>query len=58
MYRYQISAVANRPQKAFAEQQRSGEAIETRDQDLAEMLMRRHLGSARQNIAQHMKENP
>lgn len=58
MYRYQISAYANRPQKAFGEHQRIVEAIEARDGDLAEMLMRRHISSARQNIEKHMKENP
>ena len=58
MYRYQISAYANRPQKAFGEHQRIVEAIEARDEDLAEMLMRRHISSARQNIEKHMKELP
>lgn len=57
MYRYQVSAYPNRPQKAFAEHQRIVEAIETRDGDLAEMLMRRHISSARQNYEQHLKEN-
>ncbi|MCC7122989.1 MAG: GntR family transcriptional regulator [Gammaproteobacteria bacterium] len=57
MYRYQFSAYANRPRKAFAEHQRIVEAIETRDGDLAEMLMRRHISSARQNIEKHLKEN-
>ena len=57
MYRYQVSAYANRPQKAFGEHQRIVEAIEARDGDLAEMLMRRHISSARQNIEKHMKEN-
>lgn len=58
MYRYQFSAYANRPQKAFAEHQRIVEAIETHDGDLAEMLMRRHISSARQNIEKHLKETP
>jgi len=58
MYRYQISAYANRPQKALGEHQRIVEAIEARDEDLAEMLMRRHISSARQNIEKHMKEIP
>lgn len=58
MYRYQVSAHANRPQKAFAEHQRIVEAIEARDGDLAEMLMRRHLSAARQNLEQLAKDNP
>ncbi len=56
MYRFQFSAFANRPQKAFAEHQHIVEAIEARDGDLAEMLMRRHISSARRNIEQHLKE--
>lgn len=54
MYRYQFSAYANRPQKAFAEHQRIVEAIEAGDGDLAEMLMRRHVSTARQNIERHL----
>lgn len=55
MYRYQFSAYANRPQKAFTEHQRIVEAIENRDGDLAEMLMRRHVSTARRNIEAHLK---
>lgn len=58
MYRYQFSAYANRPQKACSEHLRIVEAIEARDGDLAEMLMRRHISSARQNIEKYLKENP
>lgn len=57
MYRFQFSAYANRPQKAFAEHQRIVEAIEAGDGDLAEMLMRRHISSARQNIERHLVES-
>jgi DNA-binding GntR family transcriptional regulator len=56
MYRFQFSAYANRPQKAFGEHQRIVEAIENRDADLAEMLIRRHISSARQNIERHLAE--
>ena len=56
MYRYQFSAFANRPRKAFAEHQHIVEAIEARDGDLAEMLMRRHISAARRNIEKHLKE--
>ncbi len=58
MYRYQFSAYANRPQIAFGEHLRIVEAIEARDGDLAEMLMRRHISSARRNIEKHLKEIP
>jgi DNA-binding GntR family transcriptional regulator len=57
MYRYQISAYPKRPQKAFGEHQRIVEAIEARDGDLAEMLMRRHISSARQTIENSNKDN-
>lgn len=50
MYRYQFSTVANRPQKALNEHRRIVEAIESRDGEMAELLMRRHISSARKNI--------
>lgn len=50
MYRYQFSTVANRPQKALNEHRRIVEAIEARDAEMAELLMRRHISSARKNI--------
>lgn len=61
MYRYQFSTVANRPQKALNEHRRILEAIESRDGEMAELLMRRHISSARKNIetqyAAHKAEN-
>ena len=54
MYRYQFSTVANRPQRALQEHRRIAEALESRDAEMAEILMRRHISRARQNIeAQH-----
>ena len=50
MYRYQFSSVSKRPQKALNEHRRIVEAIEARDAEMAEMLMRRHISSARKNI--------
>ena len=58
MYRYQFSAYANRLPESPRGAQRIVEAIEARDGDLAEMLMRRHISTARQNIEKHLKENP
>lgn len=53
-YRYQVSTTANRPQKALREHQRIAEAIEARDGEMAELLMRRHIGRAREHLeAQH-----
>lgn len=57
MYRYQFSGYANRPQKAFAEHLHIVDAIEARDGDLSEMLMRRHISAARKNIEKHLKES-
>jgi DNA-binding GntR family transcriptional regulator len=53
LYRYQFSVTAGRPHKAFAEHSRIIEAIESRDGELAEFLMRRHISSARKNVETH-----
>ena len=53
LYRYQFSVTEGRPHKAFAEHSRIIEAIESRDAELAEFLMRRHISSARNNIQTH-----
>lgn len=51
MSRYQFSSgVAKRPHQALKEHRRIVEAIEARDPELAEMLMRRHISRARLNI--------
>lgn len=50
MYRYQVATAANRPQKALAEHRRILEAIETRDGEMAELLMRRHISRARETL--------
>jgi DNA-binding GntR family transcriptional regulator len=56
LYRYQFSVTEGRPQKAFGEHHRIIEAIETRDAEMAEILMRRHISSARANIEHHFRE--
>lgn len=50
MYRYQFSVSSSRPKRALKEHHQIIDAIEARDPELAEMLMRRHIGSARKNI--------
>lgn len=55
MYRYQFSSVSNRPQKALNEHRRIVEAIEARDGEMAELLMRRHISRARENIEQQAR---
>lgn len=55
-YRYQFSVTEGRPQRAFSEHHRIIEAIESRDGEMAEILMRRHIASARKNIEAHFGE--
>jgi DNA-binding GntR family transcriptional regulator len=55
MYRIQFSAVPNRPRQAFAEHHRILDAIAERDGELAELLMRRHIGASKRNIERHYK---
>lgn len=50
MYRYQFSASSSRPKRALKEHRQIIDAIESRDPELAEMLMRRHIGAARKNV--------
>jgi DNA-binding GntR family transcriptional regulator len=50
MYRYKFSAYEGRPQRALEEHRRIVTAIRERDGELAEMLMRRHIAGARENI--------
>ena len=53
MYRLQFSTTPNRPHQAFAEHHRILDAIEARDGELAELLMRRHIGTSKRNIERH-----
>lgn len=50
MYRYQFSVSSSRPKRALKEHRQIIDAIESRDEELAEMLMRRHISAARRNI--------
>jgi DNA-binding GntR family transcriptional regulator len=54
MYRFQCSAKTKRPQKAFKEHRRIIEAIQSRDGELAELLMKRHISAARINTEQRL----
>ena len=56
MYRLQFSATPNRPHQAFAEHHRILDAIAERDGELAELLMRRHIGASKRNIERHYQE--
>jgi len=50
MYRYKFSRTHGRPLKALKEHRRIIEAIAEHDGELAELLMRRHIRSARKHI--------
>lgn len=52
MYRYQFSLDSSRPKHAFDEHHAIVDAIEQRNGDLAEQLMRKHISAARANIKQ------
>jgi len=52
LYRTQFSASGARPQRAFVEHHRIVDAIEAGDEELAELLMRRHVSASRENVAQ------
>lgn len=54
MYRYQFSVSKSRPQRALKEHHRILDAIEEKDGELAELLMRRHIGRARRNIEERL----
>ena len=57
MYRIQFSTTPNRPHQAFAEHHRILDAIADRDGELAELLMRRHIGASKRNIARHYQDS-
>ncbi len=50
MYRYKFSGFRGRPHRALEEHQRIVDAIEERDGEFAELLMRRHIKGARRTI--------
>lgn len=54
MYRYQFSVSSSRPVRALKEHRQIVDAIEARDPELAEILMRRHISAARVNIEQKL----
>lgn len=61
MYRYQSPRAHSRPNEALAEHKFILQAIQNRDEELAEMLMRRHISGSRKLIEQnieHTSESP
>jgi DNA-binding GntR family transcriptional regulator len=57
MYRYQFGMASPRAKRAFSEHHNIIQAIEDRDGELAEILMRRHIAASRKNVEKRMK-NP
>lgn len=56
LYRLKFSAHRGRPRRALLEHQRIFTAIEERDGELAEILMRRHIGAARRHIERRIEQ--
>lgn len=56
MYRYQFSLSSSRPTLALREHHQILDAIESRDEELAELLMRRHISASRRNIESKLNE--
>jgi DNA-binding GntR family transcriptional regulator len=56
MYRYQFSHASSRPMQALKEHRRIVDAIEERDEELADLLMRRHIQTARKRVEQRQHE--
>ena len=57
MYRIQSSQTRSRPARALTEHHRICDAIAERDGELAEMLMRRHICGARENLTAYIEES-
>jgi len=55
MYRFRSSQIRSRPHTALAEHRHICKAIEQRDGELAEILMRRHISTAQEYIEQQFQ---
>lgn len=56
LYRVQTSSEPSRPAQAFKEHHRIVDALETGDGELAELLMRRHIASAKQTLINQLNQ--
>ncbi|HEY3489032.1 MAG TPA: GntR family transcriptional regulator [Candidatus Deferrimicrobiaceae bacterium] len=56
MYRYQYSTASPRPYQALKEHHRIVDAIEERDSELADLLMRRHIRTARLSVEERHRQ--
>lgn len=57
MYRYRSAQTTARPPVALAEHRHIVAALEQRDGEFAEMLIRKHISTARKNIEQQLPDN-
>ncbi|GAA6168386.1 GntR family transcriptional regulator [Sessilibacter corallicola] len=57
MYRYKSSLQPSRSSQAFKEHQLLFQALEQKDEQLAELIMRKHIVRARENIEQQLLNN-
>ncbi|MGV2988854.1 GntR family transcriptional regulator [Vibrio sp. E150_011] len=57
MYRYQSPRTHSRPESALKEHLFILDAIKNRDEELAELLMRRHISRSKALIQQHLNDN-
>ncbi len=58
LYRSQTSCAPARPEQAFKEHHRIVDAIEAGDQELAQLLMQRHIANARDTLLQRLQSDP
>jgi DNA-binding GntR family transcriptional regulator len=56
MFRYQTSRVGTRSNRALIEHEQLIDAIEQRDPQMAETMMRRHIARAKDSIRQHLTQ--
>ncbi|MFK8053153.1 MAG: GntR family transcriptional regulator [Woeseiaceae bacterium] len=56
LYRYKFSTTPGRPARALYEHRRIFEALRERDGELAELLMRKHIRAARENVARQFSD--
>jgi DNA-binding GntR family transcriptional regulator len=57
MYRFQFGMASPRARRALGEHRHIVEAIEGRDGELAEILMRRHIRASRENVERRLPED-
>ena len=55
MYRFRSSRISSRPERALSEHRQVCQAIEQKDEELAELLMRRHISTAQKHIEQQFQ---